>query len=170
MAKAARPRRYKELRLQQLRGFCATARHLSFSAAARALRVSQPTTWLQIQDLEREFDARLFYRAGQKLMLTHEGQLLLDLVQPVVAAIDSLPHAFADRRGQLHKQLTVATTPGVLLGELPEVIEEYRRRFPEVHLVFRTGEYPYVRAEVESGNADLGLLAYPEGAPASATL
>lgn len=165
-----RTRRYKEIRLQQLRGFCATARHLSYSAAARALRISQPTVWLQIQDLEREFHAKLFHRSGPKLALTHEGHLLLELVQTPVAAIESLPRAFADRQGELHRHLTVATTPGVLLDELPEVVEKYRRRLPQVHLVLRTGDYADVRTQVETGNADLGLLAFPEAAPARPTL
>lgn len=166
----ARLRRYKEIRLQQLRGFCATARHLSYSAAARSLGISQPTVWLQIQDLEREFHTKLFHRSGQKLALTREGQLLLELVQMPVAAIESLPQAFADRQGQLHQHLAVATTPGVLVDELPEVVEEYRRRFPQVHLVLRTGDYADVRTQVETGNANLGLLAYPEAAPPRPTL
>jgi DNA-binding transcriptional LysR family regulator len=157
-------RRYKELRLQQLRGFCATARHLSFSAAARELGVSQPTVWLQIQDLERAFAAELFVRHGARLALTVEGQTLLELAQPAVAAIDALPRAFADRRGELRRRLTVATTPGVLLDELPEAVERYRHRFPDVRLVFRAGEYADIRRLVETGAADLGLLAYPEGA------
>ena len=53
------------LSLQQIRCFCAAAELGSFTAAAEALRVSQPAVADQIRKLERALDADLFVRAGR---------------------------------------------------------------------------------------------------------
>src|SRR3990172_6980516 len=52
--------RYKQNRLQQLRGFCNAARTKSISRAAEKLLLSQPSVSLQIKALERELGAQLF--------------------------------------------------------------------------------------------------------------
>jgi DNA-binding transcriptional LysR family regulator len=53
----------------QLRAFLAVARHRGFSAAARALGVSQPTLTTQVQSLEREHNVELFFRRGRRVDL-----------------------------------------------------------------------------------------------------
>ena len=50
---------YKEVRLQQLRSFCETARLGSLAAAAQALGLAEPTVWEQVHALERQFAAKL---------------------------------------------------------------------------------------------------------------
>ncbi|HVT29672.1 MAG TPA: LysR family transcriptional regulator, partial [Lacipirellulaceae bacterium] len=45
--------RYKQNRLQQLRGFCYAARAKSISKAAEKMALSQPSVSLQIKALER---------------------------------------------------------------------------------------------------------------------
>src|SRR5438128_12492985 len=93
----------KELRLTQLRAFSATAAHKSFSAAARALGLAQPTVWEQVRALERDFGATLLLRRGRELVLTDEGRILLDLAGPIVAGVDSLQGLFAEKRGEVSR-------------------------------------------------------------------
>ena len=63
---AMRVFRYKQNRLQQLKGFCAVVETRSVSRAADRLRLSQPTVSLQIQSLERDLRASLFERRGPR--------------------------------------------------------------------------------------------------------
>ena len=69
-------KRYKELRPGQLRAFCACVRHKTFSAAARALGMSQPAVWHQVRALERQFGATLLLRNGRNWELSEDGGLL----------------------------------------------------------------------------------------------
>ncbi len=64
------------------RAFLATAQEGSFSAAARALKSSQPTVGRQVAALEAELDVVLFERAGHGLVLTPTGA---DLVEHIHA-------------------------------------------------------------------------------------
>ena len=59
--------------LQQLRYFLAAAEKGSFSAAAEALQMAQPSLSDQIRRLEAELGVPLFTRAGRRLVLTEAG-------------------------------------------------------------------------------------------------
>ena len=69
------------MRHTQLRSFHAVARSGSFTAAARELRVSQPTVTTQVKGLEREFGVELFVRRGRRIELTEAGRGLLDITR-----------------------------------------------------------------------------------------
>ena len=75
--------RYKQNRLQQLKGFCAVVENRSVSKAAMRLSLTQPTVSLQVQSLERDLRAKLFERRGPKIELTFEGELLYDLARQI---------------------------------------------------------------------------------------
>ena len=62
--------------MQQLTYFLAAARHGSFSAAANALLMAQPSLSEQVRRLEAELGVPLFVRAGRGLELTEAGRLL----------------------------------------------------------------------------------------------
>src|SRR3972149_5537398 len=85
---AIRATRYKQNRLQQLRGFCYAARKKSISKAAEKMLLSQPSVSLQIKALEQELGTQLFERRGPRIELTHDGHRLLELAGPLVDAID----------------------------------------------------------------------------------
>ena len=65
------------LSLQQVRCFCAALELGSFTAAAEALRVSQPAVAEQIRKLERTLGADLFVRAGRGVVATEAGRVIL---------------------------------------------------------------------------------------------
>ncbi|HMV69607.1 MAG TPA: LysR family transcriptional regulator, partial [Myxococcota bacterium] len=68
------------------RAFLATAELGSFSAAAQALGLAQPTVGRQVAALEQELGVTLFERAGRGVALTAAG---LDLAEHVRAMRDA---------------------------------------------------------------------------------
>jgi DNA-binding transcriptional LysR family regulator len=72
--------------LLQLSYFLAAVEHGSFSAAAEALYIAQPSLSEQIKRLEKELGVTLFVRTNRRLVLTEAGQLLLPSAQRAVAA------------------------------------------------------------------------------------
>ena len=60
----------------QLRAFHAVASEGSFTRAAAALHVTQPTLSGQVKALEESFGVRLFDRRGRKVMPTELGREL----------------------------------------------------------------------------------------------
>lgn len=167
MPAARRHRRYKEVRLQQLRSFCATARLGSLSAAAEALGLAQPTVWEQVHALEREFAAQLVEPYGRGCRLTAEGQLLAELSASYVAGIDGLKQNFEEARQRQIRWLTVAAMPRAVLEDLPAPTVAFKRDHPHIAVRFvELLDYPVVAA-VKSGEADLGLTSIMNTDPPS---
>ena len=67
--------------LNWLRAFDAAARHLSFTAAAGELNMTQSAVSQQIKSLEGFLGRPLFYRLSRRLELTEAGNLYLPWVQ-----------------------------------------------------------------------------------------
>lgn len=132
---AAKPLRYKQNRLQQLRGFYYTAREGSISKAAEKLYLSQPTISLQIQALERDLHTRLFERRGPRIELTPDGHLLLELARPLVEGIESLDEDFAARRDRVDRgRVDLAAGGSTILYVLPRFVEAFVKAYPGIEL------------------------------------
>jgi DNA-binding transcriptional LysR family regulator len=146
----ARPvTRYKQNRLQQLRGFCYAARTKSISNAAEKMALSQPSVSLQIKALERELGAQLFARRGPRIELTHDGHRLLEIARPIVEAIDQLDENFAFMRESVERgTVNVAAGGSTIQYLLPPFVKKYTREYPQVD----------VRLHNVTGKAGLALL------------
>ncbi|MBL4684339.1 MAG: LysR family transcriptional regulator, partial [Nannocystaceae bacterium] len=68
------------------RAFLVTAEEGSFSAAARALGLAQPTLGRQVMALEEEVGVTLFERVGNRLQLTATGTELVEQVRQMSEA------------------------------------------------------------------------------------
>lgn len=149
---------YKEVRLRQMRALVEIARHGSFAKAARELGLSSPAVWQQVRALEREFDADLVVSRGGEALLTEDGELLARLMAPLVESFDTIRSMFAERRGNLHRRLTLATTTALLTHELPAAIIRYRQTHPNVELTLIDRPSLEARAIFERGGADIAII------------
>ncbi|MEQ8786421.1 MAG: LysR family transcriptional regulator [Pirellulaceae bacterium] len=146
-----------ELRLQQLRSFCETARLGSLTAAANSLGLTQPTVGEQVHALEREFDEPLVETHGRGCRLTDGGRLLAELAGPLLAGFDSLRGAYHEARQRQLAQLTVASSPRILAEDILPSVPDFERRHPEAQVSFMELLTPNVAETVKSGVAQLGL-------------
>src|ERR671915_776082 len=92
--------------LQQLRYFLAAAEHRSFSGAANALLMAQPSLSDQIRRLEAELGVPLFARAGRRLELTEAGRMLRPHAERTLAsaeeAVESVKEVRTPTGGTAH--------------------------------------------------------------------
>jgi LysR family cyn operon transcriptional activator len=118
--------------LQQLRYFLSTCRHGSFTAAADALFIAQPSVAEQIRRLEQEVGVRLFVRTGRRLELTEAGSTLRLHAERVMAAMEA---AEASMQGARHLRGGTASlgTFGVAQRYLvSELVTNFVSRHPDV--------------------------------------
>lgn len=156
-----RGRAYKEITFQQLRSFCETARLGSLTAAAKSLDLAHPTVWKQVHALERELGTTLVEPHGRGCRLTEAGRVLAELAEPAVLSIASLKRNFLERLDQTDTRLVVASSPRVLVDDLPECVVEFERRHPQVRLTLKEIHIQGITESVESGEADVGLTTEP---------
>lgn len=116
------------------RAFLVTAEEGSFSAAAHALGIAQPTVGRQVAGLEEELGVALFTRAGNTLQLTPTG---LDLLEHVRGMGDAATRLSLSARGQSQSiEGTVSVTAGEAVAAflLPPVLAGLRRDHPGIRL------------------------------------
>lgn len=125
------------MELRHLRYFLAVAEELSFSRAADRLGISQPPLSQQIQALEEELGAALFNRETRPIQLTLPGQAFLDEARAILAQLEqTVSRIHQIQQGQLGS-LSVGFTSAIANGILPNILQSFRRLYPEVKLILR---------------------------------
>src|SRR5215831_12551749 len=125
--------RYKQNRLQQLKGFCAVVENRSVSKAATRLSLTQPT--VQVQSLERDLRTKLFERRGPKMELTFEGELLYELSRPLVEGLTALEDDFEARRNNVERgKVSIAAGESTIHYVLPRAVQRFSAEHPGIAL------------------------------------
>jgi LysR family transcriptional regulator, glycine cleavage system transcriptional activator len=124
--------RKRPISLDNLRGFDAAARHLSFTGAAEEMHLTQSSVSRQIAALEYEVGQPLFVRKTRALELTNAGHRLARAVRQTLDALDACVEDV--RGGQSRKRVTVTTFPSFASLWLIPHLPEFSRIAPDVDL------------------------------------
>ena len=147
--------------LQQLRYFLAAAERASFSAAAEELHMAQPSLSDQVRRLEAELGVPLFVRAGRRLELTEAGRLLRPNAERTLAAAEEAAASVRDVRGLTGGTVSFGTFSSAHHYLLAGLIEDFRRRHPQVRIRVIGQNSAEVADEVREGRLEAGLVALP---------
>lgn len=147
--------------IQALDIFIRTAELLHFGRASRACNLSPSALTRTIQRLEEEVGQPLFLRDNRSVALTEAGNQLLNYARKAV-------HDWNHFREELTLEESVSGTISIyasitaVYSLLPELLEAYRAKFPDVHLGLRTGAAERAIEQVLSGEIDLAVAALPD--------
>jgi DNA-binding transcriptional LysR family regulator len=144
--------------LHRLEIFCKLAELKSFTLAAEALSLSQPTVSEHIRSLEEMAGDVLVDRLGRELRLTPAGQILYRYAVKLLHLRDEARQALADFRGELAGRLVIgaSTIPGSYL--LPQVIGAFKANHPTIQITVKIANTAAVGEMVLKGEAGLGLV------------
>ncbi len=143
--------------LNQLRYFCTASRCHSITKAAEELYVTQPTVSVAIRDLEIEFGISLFYRKGNQLILTQEGEALYEKATYILQYCNELQADYSSM-ARVKPPLRIGIPPMLSTVFFPELLTAFRQEHPEIAVVLE--EYGSVRAcnLVQDDTLDLALV------------
>lgn len=148
------------LDLVKLNVFLHAAEGLSFSNAARALHITQPTVSHHIKALENEIGADLFDRSGAQLHLTEAGRLLLPWARKLVRDSIELQEMMASIQETIVGQISIAcsTTTGKYI--LPQFAARFHARHPGVHVKIHACTSGDVVPHLLEEGTNLGVVSY----------
>lgn len=146
-----------DMDLRHARTFVTVTALGTVSRAAEHLRIAQPALSRQIADFERELGVRLFDRVGRRLVLTGEGEQLLNDCQALLACAD----AVAERARLLQHGdsgvLKVAFSPQIIEGAVAAFLMRYAAQYPKVQVkLTEVIGWGATLAKLESGEIHLG--------------
>lgn len=154
------------MELAQVRYFNAVARHGSFSAAAKALGMTQPGLTKAVRRLEASLNCALFVRLPRGVALTEQGQALLrhaGLLE--VQLLDARGEVRALGRGAVGV-LRIGAGPSWLSRALPRIVAELSARYPGLSFQVEGGFNRSLTEALRAGDLDLVVSALPDRSPA----
>jgi DNA-binding transcriptional LysR family regulator len=142
---------------RHLRTFVTVAEHGTVSKAALRLRIAQPALSRQINTLEQELGVRLFDRIRRRLVLTGEGEQLLEECRSILGSVSSLAErAELLRRGD-KGVLKVAATPQMIDGIFSTFLHRYGELSPTVEIRLREADGTRMLSMLERGEIHLAI-------------
>ena len=146
------------MKLQQLKYLLAIVDNgLNITAAAEKLYTSQPGVSKQLKLLEEELGLQLFVRKGKSLgSVTSAGQHVIERARTIMQEVDNIRSLASDFYHEEEGTLSIATTHTQARYVLPDVIREFRKRYPDVNLNLHQGTSEQI-ADMANRNDDLAV-------------
>lgn len=142
----------------QVEAFAQVSTHHSFSRAAEALQLTQPSITARIQTLERELGEELFERGSRGVRLTDAGHAFLPYVERLLQTLQEGRDAVGDVRNVQAGSLRLGSAPTISTYVLPRILNKFCRQYPGVDVVIRTGRSEQVMNMLLSDEVQVGLV------------
>ena len=112
------------------RAFLVTAEEGSYSAAAKALGMSQPTLGRQVMALEKELGVALFEKVGKGITLTPSGHELLEHVRHMGSAASEFSLAATGQSHSIEGSICISATDVMAAYVLAPLMKKLRLLAP----------------------------------------
>ena len=146
----------------QLRAFHAVASRGSFTTAARALNVTQPTLSSQVKALEESYGIRLFDRVGRGVVLTELGSRLHEVTRRL--------YSLEEEAEEILSAARELNTGSIRVGSdgphhVIPIVAEFKRRHPQLDLSLDMGNADRVLKDLRESRIDVAVLARTDDDP-----
>lgn len=147
--------------IRHLQYFLEVARHNSFTKAAQALYITQPTISKMIRNLEEELGVELFERVGKRVTLTDAGWVLFSQAEVMVRSFENMTVKINDLMQLKKGRIRIGLPPMVGANFFPKVMGKFCEKYPGITLDLFEGGSNKVEADVGAGLLDIGVVLLP---------
>lgn len=151
---------------RQLESFVEIAKRNSFTKAAEALYLAQPTLTGHIQTLENRLGIALFNRTGKQVTLTEAGELFYNHAVNILNMREQAYYSLGLYQGRLEGELAIGASTVLQNYLLPKLLTEFNKKHPDITFELRRFDSGEVIAAIIAGSMDFGFVgagtAYPE--------
>ncbi|EQC47198.1 LysR family transcriptional regulator [Bacteriovorax sp. Seq25_V] len=139
------------------KAFLVTAEKGSYSAAAKALNLTQSTLGRQVQALEHELGVVLFERTGKGIQITPIGLDLIEHVKTMAEGASKLSLAAMGQSEDLEGLVTITASEAISAFQLPQFVKKIRNLAPgiKIEIVARNES-----ADLRKREADIAVRNY----------
>ncbi|MFH2129448.1 MAG: selenium metabolism-associated LysR family transcriptional regulator [bacterium] len=142
----------------QLFVFIKVIEHRSFSGAAKACNLTQPTVSSHIKQLETYLDCILIDRVGKEAVATGVGKILYDYARKLMAMMAEAETAVLEFQGNMKGDVIIggSTIPGSFI--LPELLSRFRECYPHVRFSLDISNTGTVIEKLLDGSVELAIV------------
>ena len=146
----------------KLRIFYTVAHASSFTQAGEVLHLSQPAVSRQISALEDSLNVKLFHRHARGLLLTEQGEILLEAVREVYGRLAAAADAVRESKDRPKGPLKVNTPVTFGTTWLTPRIHEFMELYPEITLTLIVDDK---ELDLSMREADVAIRPFPSSQP-----
>ena len=144
-----------DLNLSRIEYFLTAAEHLSFTRAAAALYITQPSLSKQVALFEDELGVRLFIRAHGDLQLTPAGKLLQHELKQLMPKLDAIVEKVKRLESEKREALYIGCVESVYLGDaVTSAISGFSSSEPDVELSIERHGFDALHNKLVGGSLD----------------
>lgn len=158
------------MHLRFLKIYCDIVDMGSFSGAAKLNGVSQSNASQVVHQLEERMGVKLIDRSKRPFVLTPEGKRFHEGSRVIVQRYDDLEREVRALHEATAARLTIASIYSVGLAHMSGCMREFLAAHPKADVRLEYVHPHRVYEEVDHGQADLGLVSYPEESSSLAAL
>jgi LysR family transcriptional regulator, regulator for metE and metH len=149
------------LELRHLRSLVAIAQTHKLTSAAERVHLTASALSHQLKNLETHYGLSLFERSKQGLRFTPAGDRLLGLATSTLAAVSEAERDLDRLKGNTTGELRIVLECHTCFDWLMPVMDEFRRRWPEVEVDLVAGFHADPLALLRGGQADVVIGSRP---------
>jgi len=149
------------LELRHLRSLTAIAGARRLADAAERVHLTQSALSHQVRALEAHYGITLFQRTSAGLRFTPAGQRLLALAHETLASVQNAERDLLRLKGDAGGELRIALECHTCFDWLMPVMDDFRRRWPEVEVDLVAGFHSDPMKLLQAGKAELVIGSRP---------
>jgi DNA-binding transcriptional LysR family regulator len=149
------------MEMHQVRYFLAIARERSFSRAAKACDVAQPSLSRAIKSLETELGGLLFHREHQHSRLTELGQMMLPHLENIYASAVNAKRLSQDLARMKKVPLKLGIMSTISPDEIVDLITRLKTQYGGLELSLCDASAPELRRRLLEGDLEAVIYALP---------
>lgn len=149
------------MELRHLKTFIIVAESGGFTRAGEWLGYTQSTITNHIQSLEEEIGSPLFDRLGKKVILTEVGEHMLSYAQKILELSNEALES-SQMNGKPSGTIRIGANESLMIYRLPVILYEFKKKYPQVHIILQPSESQELHNELKSGKFDFALFTNPE--------
>ena len=149
------------MHIETLKIFRDVVETASFSKAGQLNSMTQSAVSQQILSLEKKLGRTLLERGRRQCCVTPEGSVLLEASKEILDIYEGLGERFNELADVVGGHLHISAVYSIGLHDLPPYLKAFRRKYPTVDVQVTYRRSAQVYAQVLSGEAVMGFIAYP---------
>ncbi|TWT55357.1 LysR family transcriptional regulator [Allorhodopirellula solitaria] len=153
--------RVDSLTVQQMQTFCHVYECGGYASASETLGMAGPTIWEQVKTLEKIYRSKLFERSGRNIVPTASGEMLYEMLRPLLATVSSTFDRLAEQDEGLLPQITLVTGARMMMDDLGAPFKRFQGLYPDTTLQIKTADNLAAQQIILDSRADLALMIEP---------
>ena len=148
--------------LEKIKNISEITRYGSINLASKSLGLAQPTLSTSVKVIEQQIGCQLFTRTNKGVIPTDAGKILSDFATKLKSLSDQIEAQILGIDTSVPFPLHLAAPESISIYVIPEFIKHLKSNYPNLSLVFKTGQQSKSLSMLKSSQIDIALTIEPE--------